>query len=302
MRLNCNQHCNVLFSDNIRNGLVTQGACLTASEQTASIEQDELLHKKICKECNNTNKHNEHGHPQLMSFCKEDPSVFKVPLTWQQFKLELEQLLKQCKHCFDNWKKSGNHGTFNDNKDKKENNQAMPFPFEDFAGTNASLRCLHEFVHQLSNVIEKAIRHLPQGAFQESIGDKESCTTPCPSSLAQKKRMQAVKQENVQMLIKCLNVEKREEALADRLAACLDHRLMIYRRALDKAEDRCMELLREARKRKKLTPGPVNLRFKKHLNCVEEAIRTGVHPKPKMGDDDSDNSSVDSLDSIFVQV
>ena len=126
----------------------------------------------------------------------------------------------------------------------------MPFPFEDFAGTNASLRCLHEFVHQFSNVIEKAIRHLPQGAFQESIGDKESCTTPCPSSLAQKKCMQAVKQENVQMLIKCLNVEKREEALADRLAACLDHRLMIYRRALDKAEDRCMELLREARKRK----------------------------------------------------
>ena len=123
--------------------------------------------------------------------------------------------MKQCNNCFDNWKKSGNHGAFNDNKDNKENNQAMPFPFADFAGTNASLRCLHEFVHQFYNVIEKAIRHLPQGAFQESIGDKESCTTPCPSSLAQKKRMQAVKQENVQMLIKCLNVEKREEALAD---------------------------------------------------------------------------------------
>ena len=61
-------------------------------------------------------------------------------------------------------------------------------------------------------------------------------------------------------------------------------------------------VVKRSKEEKKLTPGPVNLRFKKHLNCVEEAIRTGVHPKPKMGDDDSDTISVYSLDSIFVKV
>ena len=48
VRLNRNRHCNVLFADNIRNGVTTWGACLTAAQQTAGIKQDEALHKKIC--------------------------------------------------------------------------------------------------------------------------------------------------------------------------------------------------------------------------------------------------------------
>ena len=77
---------------------------------------------------------------------------------------------------------------------------------------------------------------------------------------------------------------------------------MIHRDAFDKAEDQRIELFREARKRKKLSHSAVNLRFEKHPNCVEKAMKTGVCPEPKMGDDDSDESSVNSLDCIFVQI
>ena len=175
----------------------------------------------------------------------------------------------------------------------------QPKPFVDFVGTNQSLRYLHEFVHQFPNVFEKAVGHLPQGAFRESIETSSSSSTPCAS--ARRKRLQSIKQDNISMLQKYLNMEKREEAPANQSAACLDYRLMMHRNALDKAEDRRMELFREARKRKKLSHGAVNLRFEKHLRCVEKAIKTGVHPEPKMGDG-SDDSSVDSLDSIFVQI
>ena len=100
-------------------------------------------------------------------------------------------------------------------------------------------------------------------------------------------------------------MEKREEALANQSAAHMDYRLMIHRDALDKAEDQRMELFRDARKRKKLSHGQVNERYNKYLDKVDKAIETGVHPKPKMGDDGDDgedNESVDSLCSIFVQI
>ena len=164
----CNRHCNAMFADNIRTGIATCGGCLTAAEQTAGVKQGETLHRKICAECNNTEKHNQHAHPHLMKVCKEDPSVFKVPLTWQQLKLELERLLKQHECCFNNWKKSGNHGAFDHNKD---NNEAKPLPFADFVGTNALPKCLHEFVCQFPNVFKKVIGNPPKGAFWESIGD-----------------------------------------------------------------------------------------------------------------------------------
>ena len=157
-----------MFADNIITGIATCGGCLTAAEQTAGVKQGETLHRKICAECNNTEKHNQHAHPHLMKVCKEDPSVFKVPLTWQQLKLELERLSKQHECCFNNWKKSGNHGAFDHNKD---NNEAKPLPFADFVGTNALPKCLHEFVCQFPNVLKKVIGNPPKGAFWESIGD-----------------------------------------------------------------------------------------------------------------------------------
>ena len=103
------------------------------------------------------------------------------------------------------------------------------------------------------------------------------------------------------MLKKYLNMEKREEALANQSAAYLDYRLMMHRNALDKAEDRKMELFREARKRKKLSHGQINARHQKHPDKTELAFQTGVHPEPKMGDE-SDASSDDSLCSVFCQI
>ena len=107
------------------------------------------------------------------------------------------------------------------------------------------------------------------------------------------------------MLQKCSSIGKREEATANQNAAHLDHRLMMHRDALDKAEDQKMELFREARKRKKLSHGQINARYQKHLNKTEIAhaiVReTGVLPEPKMGDE-PDGSDDDSLCSVFCQI
>ena len=216
--------------------------------------------------------------------------------------------MKEHKCCFNNWKKSGNHGAFNKNEDNnKENNEAKaePKPFTDFVGTNASLRCLHEFVHQFPNIFKKAIGELPEGAFRESIGDKGASSSSTPHTLRKKTRLQQMKEDNLSMLQKCLSIGKREQALANQNAAYLDYRLMMHRDALDKAEDRKMELFREARKRKKLSHGQINARYQKHIDKTERAYaiacETGELPRLKMGEE-SDNSDDDSLCSVFVQI
>ena len=57
-----------------------------------------------------------------------------------------------------------------------------------------------------------------------------------------------------------------------------------------------MDLFRDARKRKKLSHGQVNERYKKHLDRIERVVKTGVYP------DDEDAELIDSLDSIFCQI
>ena len=52
VRLNRNRYCNVLFSDMCRNDVANRGQSLTAAEMTAGLKTNELLHKKICQECN----------------------------------------------------------------------------------------------------------------------------------------------------------------------------------------------------------------------------------------------------------
>ena len=224
VRLNRNRYCNVMFADDIRNKLATRGGNLTAAEQTAGIKKGEVLHRKICEEYNNTDKHNQHAHPHLMKACKEDPSIFIAPLTWQQSKVELERLLKQYEYFFNSWKISGQHGAFDDaveeTNDKENKEQKKPLPFANFVGSNQSLRYLHEFVYQFPNIFEKAIGHLPEGAFRESIGDQTNSSSTPHTSGRKKTRLKQVKEDNISMLQKYLNMEKREEALANQSAAC----------------------------------------------------------------------------------
>ena len=100
------------------------------------------------------------------------------------------------------------------------------------------------------------------------------------------------------MLQKCLSIGKREQALANQNAAHLDCRLMMHRDALDKAEDRRMDLFREARKRKKLSHVAVNERCQKHLDRINRFLVARRNNK----DIDEDAESIDSLDSIFCQI
>ena len=77
------------------------------------LKTDELLHRKICKEYNSTNKYNGHAFPSLNGSTQgEDPPNFKPPLTWEHSKEALEKLIRQYEVSFNNWKKSGNHGEF----------------------------------------------------------------------------------------------------------------------------------------------------------------------------------------------
>ena len=157
--------------------------------------------------------------------------------------MELKRSLKQHEYCFNNWKISGKHSAFHDaveetNNEEEKKEEKKPLPFANFAGSNQSLRCLHEFVYQFPNIFEKAIGHLPEGAFCESIGDKgktsSSSSTPAGGERTQ---LQQIKQDNLLMLQKHLSIGKREEALSNQNAAHLDYRLVMHKDALDKAED-----------------------------------------------------------------
>ena len=117
------RYCNVIFGDESRNDLATRGDKLSAADLTDGLKTDELLHRKICMEYNNTDKYNDNAWPQLQA-CKGDPYLFPGPIVWDQSLKTLKTLIREYEYCFNNWKLSGNHGAYI-KKVTKERNEGM---------------------------------------------------------------------------------------------------------------------------------------------------------------------------------
>lgn len=103
--LNCvnrYRYCNVLFSDKIRPMLSERGAKVLAKGLTQGVKTDELLHRAIVFEYNNSEKYNNDAHPDTTT-CSGDPEVFAGPIIWNQSKDVLKSLVRDYKTVFNNW-------------------------------------------------------------------------------------------------------------------------------------------------------------------------------------------------------
>ena len=76
-KINRLRYCNVIFGDESRNDIATRGDKLSAADLTDDLKTDELLHRNISMEYNNTDKYNDNVWPHLKS-CKGDTSNFPV--------------------------------------------------------------------------------------------------------------------------------------------------------------------------------------------------------------------------------
>ena len=174
-KMNRLRYCNVIFGDESRNDLATRGDKLSAVDLTDGLKTDELIHRNICMEYNNTDKYNDNAWPHLKS-CKGDPSNFPGPIVWNQSLKTLNTLIREYEYCFNNWKLSGNHGAFGEVEDEDTSRK----PFADFILNNTSLLYLHEFVYQYPNIFSKVTGKLPDGAFSESISTVACSVTGSP--------------------------------------------------------------------------------------------------------------------------
>ena len=231
VRMNRNRFCNVLFGDVCRNDVATRGASLTADEQTLGLKTDQLLHEKICCEYNSIHKYNEHAFPALKHEEKgkgnrDDPGNF-LPIKWLQSKTELDKFLSQYEKCFNNWKKSGNHGEFiditvNDVIDDRHDSDGI-IPFVEFIQNNNSLLYLHKFVYQFPDIFRAITGSLPIAA--ESIG-----ASPVPSSTLKKR-----KRTKFEIFEESFNSEAKQEALTSQAIAFQQFTIDSYRRSIDVA-------------------------------------------------------------------
>ena len=164
--VNRKRYCNVIFSDTVRPLLMTRGESLSKADLTDGFKTDEILHRRICTEYNNSDNHNDDAHPHLKN-CRGNPKTFAGPILWEQSKKTLRYIVKEYEQCFYNWKLSGNHGEFGDTAGIDQR-----IPFENFIQNNNSLLYLHEFVYQYPNIFSKVTEELPVGAFTESTGSE----------------------------------------------------------------------------------------------------------------------------------
>jgi len=209
-KMNRLRYCNVIFGDESRNDLATRGDKLSAADLTDGLKTDELLHRKICMEYNNTDKYNDNAWPQLQA-CKGDPYLFPGPIVWDQSLKTLKTLIREYEYCFNNWKLSGNHGAFGE----VGNEDTSRKPFADFIQSNTSLLYLHEFVYQYPNIFSKVTGKLPDGAFSESISTV-TVTGPVTGS-ARKKRKGASDNDNGNKCLNDFNIIARTSKAAIRM-------------------------------------------------------------------------------------
>jgi len=197
---------------------------LTKDELTAGIKKDETLHRAIIKEYNDTDKNNDDAFPHLE--CEGDPAIFDGPLLWTQSKKALSDLVSEYDHCYANWKKSGNHGDFDPEKDPDDK---RPIPFSRFVQGNHSLLCTHEYVYAFPNIFEKIAVDLPPRAFRESIASTEpgANTTPPPvarGSAKKKKKLTSARQDR-------MDIEEHDSQMKKNSAVSFH----MFQRASDKA-------------------------------------------------------------------
>ncbi|KAG7348669.1 hypothetical protein IV203_017374 [Nitzschia inconspicua] len=153
---------NVLFGDKVRPQLHTRAKCLTKDELTQGLKTGQEFYELVSIEYNS--KKREYGemaydYPSI----KTPPSKFS-PIDWKKAKIIINKLLKDYEEVFSKWKRSGT----NDQDIDDVADMVCTVPFRKFT-PQAVIAYMHEFVVQHPSVFEKAIGHLPDSVFVESI-------------------------------------------------------------------------------------------------------------------------------------
>ena len=189
-RANFKRFINALFSEDFAPKLATRGQSLTKDQMTDGIKTDELLFRDFIVLYNNKERFNDDEYPELQ--VKGDPSSFDPITSWMDARTFFRKLMKDYETCLVNWKKSGNHGAFDD---------TQSLPFKDFRKNRGDMLYLHEFAHSTPEVLNKCISQLNADAFYESISSDEEEGSPVGSELAKlatssKKRKQSTRRSS----------------------------------------------------------------------------------------------------------
>ena len=156
VRMNRKRFINILFSDIVRPVLADRGRPLTGRELTQGLKTDQIIHELIALEYNKVEMYvyNENAFPHL----EIDGSVSTLfmqtrhnsNITWQKSKKTFSIMIHEYDKVMQRWKKSGNHGTFNEAVSStdtgNEGEGSGIVPFSNFSGGNTSVVYLHEYM------------------------------------------------------------------------------------------------------------------------------------------------------------
>ena len=219
------------------------------------------------------------------------PEDFEGPITWQQSKKCLRDLVNDYEICFINWKKSGNHGSFGETDDPR-------LPFSNFIQNNNSLLYLHEYVYQFPHIFEKITGDLPNGAFSESTTrmDSESVT----GSAKKYKRSIPKKDANKDGWEQFNKTYKQKSDAADRASKAAEYGSLVQSadtlaKDVRTQRDRKRKLLRDAAEESGESKQHMKERFERYKTKKQR-----IDPSDRSVEDNSDaEASVDSQESVF---
>lgn len=233
--MNRKRFINVLFGDVVRPKLATRGRTLTKEELTLGLKRDQRLHELIASEYNNPKRYNSTAHN--VGF-KADASSFQA-ITWPRSRDLLSNLVGEYEKVFYNWKKSGNHGSFEDSAKMKGKKNGG---FEDFAKTNRSLIYFHCYVATFPNVLENVTGELPFGLVESCAEKKGRKGLSKDAKEAKKKRDSLAAQRKKSLALFGQTQEARTHAIQISHAICQENAL---KERLSRDRNRKRELLRE---------------------------------------------------------
>ena len=291
---------NVLFDEAFLPKLATRGKSLNKDQMTDGLKTDELLFRDFIVLYNNKEDYNDDEHPELG--VKGDPSSFNA-ITWEAARTFFRSLLKDYDGCLANWKKSGNHGGFGDNQKK---------PFDDFKKNRGDMLYLHEFAHQVPDVLKHVLTQLNADAFHESISDDDEAGTAIGSELAKlatskKKRKQQTRKSSgntVATAILKMSNDAKARNKAQKYAFVVE------------TENNTSKVIREHRTDRKRVLSEASLERNEPVAHIKKKYKEYIKKKaspPKqtdiidsLSDSDSDDSDVrfsqDSLESVFEEL
>ena len=297
--INRKRFINVLFDEVFLPKLATRGKSLSKDQMTDGLKTDELLFRDFIVLYNNKEDYNDDEYPELG--VKGDPSSFDA-ITWEAARTFFRSLLKDYDGCLANWKKSGNHGAFGDNQKR---------PFDDFKKNRGDMLYLHEFAHQVPDVLKHVLTQLNANAFHESILDDDEAGTTIGSELAKlatskKKRKQQTPRKSsgdtVATAILTMSNDAKARNKAQKYAFVVETENNTSKVIRDHRTDR-KRVLSEASNEKNKSVAHIKKKYKEYIKKKETPPkRTDILDSDSDSNESKVRFSQDSLGSVFEEL